>query len=219
MTGASWMTELTRLKESLMDENLPPRERCVLQQRVVEILEAQVVKERHAWEGNPFEVSMPPLPAPAEWMKVERFGDALICTIPRLLPRKHSQHAKIRSFYHAMYEASFAKILEAETFPSRQVVIWYVHCYRKFSSHTILDHDNIETKVMTDLLVKYLHTDDSPVFCETHVSSVPCGRDMTKILLLPADCFSKWYERKEELMRIWNEDQSSTGREVLPDEL
>jgi hypothetical protein len=40
MTGAAWMTELTRLKESLMDENLPPRERCVLQQRVVEILEA-----------------------------------------------------------------------------------------------------------------------------------------------------------------------------------
>ncbi len=218
MNAEAWLMELIRLKESLAEGHLSEKERYALQLRVVEILEAQTVKARHALPADVKEDDLIPDSLPREWMKVEKEGDVVVCTLPRLLPRKHAMHAKIRAFYHAMYAPTLARFFENETFSSRQVVLWYIHGYRQFSFREILDHDNIETKVMTDLLVKYLQTDDSPTLCETHVSSMALGADLTRILLVPAERFAELYEKKEELRKTWSEACDCLPREVHPDD-
>lgn len=85
---------------------------------------------------------------------------------PSLLPRRIKKdsplsHADIKQ----MYEPAFRKYFSDGKYRiySQKAVIIYTHYFE--SQKDFVDHDNFETKVITDLITSWLLLDDSPKFC------------------------------------------------------
>lgn len=117
--------------------------------------------------------------------------------IPRMIAWKRMDHRLVKAYYGRFRDefVHIARLIKFEL-PER-FVIWYRHSYKSsLRGRDVLDHDNIETKVMTDLLCRCFGMDDSPLHCETYVSSVGNREDCSEIFLIPKDKFIEYYRRE-----------------------
>ena len=123
-------------------------------------------------------------------------NEVLHLMIPRMIAWKRSDHKLVKAYY-GRFREEFLHIVRLSRFTlPEQFVIWYRHCYKgSLNGRDVLDHDNIETKIMTDLLCRCFGMDDSPMHCETYVSSIGNREDCSEIFLIPKDKFMEYYRR------------------------
>lgn len=119
----------------------------------------------------------------------------LCITMPPLIMRKRTGTDSVKTFYDRMYRGSFESFFKSGRYQSPgTIVLWYRHCYPSLAGKSVPDHDNLETKIMTDMITRYLGVDDSPRHIETHVSSMESPPARTEIFVVPKDCFVRFYE-------------------------
>lgn len=96
----------------------------------------------------------------------KRYGERLHIIFPELIPKRIKKdsvltHRDIRAMYAPAFEDFFStgkhKVYE------EKAVIVFTHIYN--AKERLIDHDNFETKPITDLITSRLLTDDSPVYC------------------------------------------------------
>lgn len=123
--------------------------------------------------------------------------ESLHLIIPRMIAWKRSDHRLVKAYY-GRFRDEFLHIARLTRFQlPEQFVIWYRHNYKSsLRGINVLDHDNIETKIMTDLLCRCFGMDDSPMHCETYVSSIGKTEDCSEIFLIPKEKFIEFYRRK-----------------------
>ena len=132
---------------------------------------------------------------------IQKDEDVLGITIGRMIPRRPEYKSRyVRYYYDLLYGEELEEYFLQNPFePSKgKYVIWYEHIYRDLNGRDVLDHDNYETKVMTDLLVRFLAIDDSPRFLETSVSSEEGEKDETRITILPKERFAEILAKRKE---------------------
>ncbi len=117
--------------------------------------------------------------------------------IPALLPKKGSGSADyIRSFlYPAMQEYFQGK----EPVRFTDCVLVYRHVYdRDRPERRMRDHDNIETNMVSDIVVMYVMPDDSPLVCSHYECSVMGEDDRTEVYVIPRTDFPQWLLQENE---------------------
>lgn len=128
-------------------------------------------------------------------VKFEKKDNILKITMPRLITWKKTNAETARKFYESSYMYYFLDYRKntGYTLPD-YYVLWYQHCYKKYFGNFVKDHDNMETKIVTDMISRCFNVDDSPFHCETHVSSKKAEKDCTEIYIVPRETFSEFYK-------------------------
>ena len=102
-------------------------------------------------------------------LKFWQEGEHLHIEFPSLLPKRVQLRSPfpqedIRKMYLPSFEEFFK---EKHLIYDRKAVIIFTHFFN--SKKLFIDHDNFETKVVTDLITSYMFKDDSPNFCAVYM--------------------------------------------------
>lgn len=123
-------------------------------------------------------------------------NDILTLKVPLLLPKARSNKTN-KSYLVSMFHRTFQESLRGFQKYNENVVIWFEFQYkRRIGKQGFRDHDNIETKIVKDLLTPYIVVDDSPVFCDDFHSSRTGDFDATYIHVVPRRKFAEYYQGK-----------------------
>lgn len=63
--------------------------------------------------------------------------------------------------------------------------------------HYFWDHDNIETKAVTDVVALYVMADDSPDVCSNYECSAVGDVERTEVYVVPEKDFTTWFLKKD----------------------
>lgn len=116
--------------------------------------------------------------------------------IPMLLPKKESGSVNwLRGFLFPAMSEFFNKrvpVLYADC------VIIFRHVYaRDYPERRWRDHDNIETKMVTDVVALYVMPDDGPKFCCYYACSDADSSERTEVYVVPREEFPQWLEQQK----------------------
>ncbi|WP_026658230.1 DUF6100 family protein [Butyrivibrio sp. AC2005] len=104
-----------------------------------------------------------------EELQIDMDGERLHVVFPSLLPKRIERQNNKAVYTNAdirqMYEPAFSKFFSGRkhTIYSKKAVIIYTHFFS--SEKEFRDHDNFETKIITDLITANILLDDSPRHC------------------------------------------------------
>jgi len=122
----------------------------------------------------------------------ERKGNILVIKLPELLPHKQQfdvSTGQMRYYYDIdTFRASYYEVFDREFQKGRykllgtKVIIWYKHHFSNINNAP--DPDNIDTKVMTDIITTYILRDDSFIYCNQLHTGIEDKRDYTEIIIL-----------------------------------
>ena len=104
-----------------------------------------------------------------EELEMSLDGERLHIVFPSLLPkrieRQNNQAVYTNADIRQMYEPAFSKFFSGSkhVIYSKKAVIVYTHFFS--SEREFRDHDNFETKIITDLITANMLLDDSPKHC------------------------------------------------------
>ena len=121
-------------------------------------------------------------------------------TLPALLPKKNSGRGDL---VYAGVAAAMRKWCSGRK-PLRftDCVLVFRHVYdRMRPMRRMRDHDNIECKSVTDVLVLYAMPDDGPAVCSRYECSVAGDADRTDVYLVPRAAFPAWLEQEKALSK------------------
>lgn len=124
-------------------------------------------------------------------MKVVSHGETLTMEIPLLIPKSKSNKAN-KNYLVSMFHEEFKNYFRKNGMKrfKEPTVIWFEFQYdRKKGMVRFRDHDDIETKIVKDLLVPYIITDDCPLYCDDFCSSRYGDYDATFIHVIPRKLF------------------------------
>lgn len=103
---------------------------------------------------------------PAVPLVFEKYEERLHIVFPDLIPKRiKSDSVLTHRDIRAMYAPAFADFFSSgkhKVYEEKAVIV-FTHIYK--ANERLIDHDNFETKPITDLITSRLLTDDSPVFC------------------------------------------------------
>ena len=126
-------------------------------------------------------------------IQISSQGDAVIIKIPLLLPKTRSNKAN-KKYLVGMLHNVFKFYFRDRKKYQEHVVIWFEYQYRKREGKQgFRDHDNIESKIVKDLLAPYLVFDDGPIYCDDFHSSKTGDCDATYIHVIPRSIFANYY--------------------------
>ena len=111
--------------------------------------------------------------------------------MPLLLPKKKSGSTKYLTdfLYPAMKEFFMGK----EPVRYRNCILVFRHVYdRNRPERKRRDHDNIETKTVSDVVALYVMADDSPNVCSNYECSVAGDVERTEVYVVPEKDFQAW---------------------------
>lgn len=116
--------------------------------------------------------------------------------LPIMLPKIKQHNAQIISLPLQVTLKNFFKNRNVnKKIPS---VICYCHVYSKeVSPSRYLDHDNIETKAITDIITDYILYDDGPQFLNHYHCSAIGKYSHTEIFIVPQNEFVEWFSWKQ----------------------
>ena len=133
-----------------------------------------------------------------DFLEVSRVGNVTMLQIPLLLPRSRLNRVNkgyLVSMFHEAFQTHF-RASESGKY-KEPVVFWFEYQYRKRQGKQgVRDHDNVESKVVKDLLVPYVVVDDSPSYCDDFHSSRIGEFDATFIHIVPRREFGRYYESR-----------------------
>lgn len=124
-------------------------------------------------------------------MKVLSHGETVTMEIPLLIPKTRSNKAN-KNYLVSMFHDEFKNYFRNHGTQryKEPTVIWFEFQYdRKKGMVRFRDHDDVETKIVKDLLVPYLLTDDCPLYCDDFCSSKYGDYDATFIHIIPRKMF------------------------------
>ena len=113
-------------------------------------------------------------------------------TLPGLLPKRrlHTNMAFLRDPLHAALK-EFLKVHEVE--PYKECVICFCLVYdRELPQRRIKDYDNMELKLILDVISSYALFDDSGLYCDDHHTTELGKTDQTIIYIMEKDKFPDW---------------------------
>lgn len=130
----------------------------------------------------------------------ERNEDILDMEIPLLLPKKKVTKTN-KSYLVNLFHGEFQSFFRNTDFSRYEepVIIWFEFQYKKrIGKQGFRDHDNLETKIVKDMLIPYLVVDDNPSYCDDFNSSKTGDYDATFIHVVPRQRFARYYADKVE---------------------
>ena len=119
----------------------------------------------------------------------------LCVDMPRMVS-KSAGSGNAKAFYDTYVRPEVERYLCAHPFSLPQFVLVYEHRYEKLTGKGVKDHDNIETKSMTDIIMRCMGTDDHPLYCRTFVWSKESPEARTRMHVIRPGMFLD-YLRKE----------------------
>ncbi len=126
-----------------------------------------------------------------EDVRFEMEGERLHIVFPSLLPRRINNNS-VKTVYTSsdirqLYEPSFRRFFEngKHVIYSKKAAIIYTHYFS--SRKEFKDHDNFETKIITDLITGSLLLDDSPKNCAIVMDYKMGDKSHTEVDVIPFD--------------------------------
>ncbi len=116
-------------------------------------------------------------------------GERLHIVFPSLLPkrieRQNNQAVYTNADIRQMYEPAFSKFFSGSKHKiySKKAVIIYTHFFS--SEREFRDHDNFETKIITDLITANMLLDDSPKHCAIFMDYKMGDHSHTEVDVMP----------------------------------
>ena len=116
-------------------------------------------------------------------------GERLHIVFPSLLPkrieRQNNQAVYTNADIRQMYEPAFSKFFSGRkhVIYSKKAVIVYTHFFT--SEREFRDHDNFETKIITDLITANMLLDDSPKHCAIFMDYKMGEQSHTEVDVMP----------------------------------
>ncbi len=126
-----------------------------------------------------------------EDFEITRDGERLHIVFQSLLPKKIERKSNQAVYSNAdirmMYEPTFTKFFsnDRHVIYSKKAAIIYTHYFS--SSREFIDHDNFETKIITDLITSNLLLDDTPKNCMIVMDYKMAEHSHTEVDVIPAD--------------------------------
>lgn len=116
-------------------------------------------------------------------------GERLHIVFPSLLPkrieRQNNQAVYTNADIRQMYEPAFSEFFSGNkhVIYSKKAVIIYTHFFS--SEREFRDHDNFETKIVTDLITANMLLDDSPKHCAVFMDYKMGEHSHTEVDVMP----------------------------------
>ncbi len=126
-----------------------------------------------------------------EDLEMSMDGQRLHIVFPTLLPKKierlSNQAVYSNADIRAIYEPAFTRFFSRgkHIIYSKKAVIIYTHIFS--SQKEFKDHDNFETKIITDLITANLLLDDSPKHCAIFMDYRMGEHSHTEVDVIPFD--------------------------------
>ena len=124
-----------------------------------------------------------------EELEISLDGERLHIVFPSLLPkrieRQNNQAVYTNADIRQMYEPAFSKFFSGRkhVIYSQKAVIVYTHFFT--SEREFRDHDNFETKIITDLITANMLLDDSPKHCAIFMDYKMGEQSHTEVDVMP----------------------------------
>ena len=124
-----------------------------------------------------------------EELEISLDGERLHIVFPSLLPkrieRQNNQAVYTNADIRQMYEPAFSKFFSGRkhVIYSKKAVIVYTHFFS--SEREFRDHDNFETKIITDLITANMLLDDSPKHCAIFMDYKMGEQSHTEVDVMP----------------------------------
>ena len=134
-----------------------------------------------------------------EELKFYMEGEKLHIVFPTLLPKRYNSSSKAiytNADIRQMYEPAFTKFFSGEkhVIYLKKAVIIYTHFFS--TEKEFMDHDNFETKIITDLITANMFLDDSPKNCAIFMDYKMGEHSHTEVDVIPYDRFGEYIEKK-----------------------
>jgi len=125
----------------------------------------------------------------AHGMDVRQDGDAIVITIPRLLPK--TKRARSGEFINQpLYYAMSKYCDEHQIGKFKECAVCFVHVYdEKLSLGRIRDYDNTETRNILNTVSTFFMTDDSGRWCDAYHTTELGETDCTRVYVMPQEAF------------------------------
>ncbi len=126
-----------------------------------------------------------------EDLKMSMDGERLHIVFPTLLPKRIERTSKSAVYTNSdirqMYEPAFTRFFShgKHIIYSKKAAIIYTHYFS--SEKEFIDHDNFETKIVTDLITANLLLDDSPKHCAILMDYKMGDKSHTEVDVVPFD--------------------------------
>lgn len=112
------------------------------------------------------------------------------CILPH---KKHGKTDYIKGFLYPKMREYFS---DHEPVRFSDCVIIYRFVYDEDRpERRLIDHDNYEINVVTDIVALYLLPDDSPKFCDLYYTTFRSDLDATQVFVVPRSDLKKWLEK------------------------
>lgn len=108
--------------------------------------------------------------------------------LPELLPKKAVNGTGIAQNYDFMrncYYTSFIEEMEAGRIKGyrEKVILKYTNVYEK--RENMYDHDNLDQKIINDIITTFFLIDDNPVYCDIYMTYKMGNKEHTEIEIIP----------------------------------
>ncbi len=137
-----------------------------------------------------------------EELKMSMDGEKLHIEFPTLLPKKIERFSNkavyTNSDIRQMYEPSFTRFFSRgkHIIYSKKAAIIYTHFFT--SEKEFMDHDNFETKIITDFITSNLLLDDSPKHCAILMDYKMGEKSHTEVDVVPFDGIQDFFDNNQE---------------------
>ncbi len=123
----------------------------------------------------------------ADYLMFEQYEDTIIIIMPDLLPYKNGERKEDRNYLREKYVASFTKFVNENQIPryKERVVIIYTNYFISSDVSRIKDDDNLDSKMMTDVINMFLLHDDNPTRCSKIFRYEISSYRHTEIIITP----------------------------------
>ena len=118
-------------------------------------------------------------------------------TLPGLLPRRrlHTNTAFLRDPLHAALKEC---LQSHKVEPYKECVICFCLVYdRNLPKRRVKDYDNLELKMIQDVISAYVLFDDSGLYCDSHYTTELGEADQTLVSIMEKNRFPKWLAERE----------------------
>ncbi len=115
----------------------------------------------------------------------ERLHIVFTSLLPKRIERQNNQAVYTNADIRQMYEPAFSKFFSGRkhVIYSKKAVIVYTHFFS--SEREFRDHDNFETKIITDLITANMLLDDSPKHCAIFMDYKMGEQSHTEVDVMP----------------------------------
>lgn len=118
-------------------------------------------------------------------------------TLPCLLPKRKQRRSTeflIDPLYFTL--SSYAANHKIPSF--EECVVCFSNVYdRELSSRRIRDYDNLELKLILDVICAFVMVDDSGILCDAYNTTELGERDCTRIAVMEKGRFAEWLEKRK----------------------